>query len=104
MPPQADFTRLREKGIHFNACSLSQLEMFGSLYPGGSLGIRFNPGLGSGGTSKTNVSGPVVWQKAADLSLNLVRQFPEAATLNLGGGYKVARMAHEKTTDLQEIG
>jgi diaminopimelate decarboxylase len=142
MPPQADFTRLREKGIHFNACSLSQLEMFGSLYSGGSLGIRFNPGLGSGGTSKTNVGGPgssfgiwhesipevrkiverhrlrvirihthigsgsdpVVWQKAADLSLNLVRQFPEAATLNLGGGYKVARMAHEKTTDLQEIG
>jgi len=142
MPSKADFTRLREKGIHFNACSLSQLEMFGSLYPGGSLGIRFNPGLGSGGTSKTNVGGPgasfgiwhefipavreiverhrlrvirihthigsgsdpAVWQKTADLSLNMVRQFPEVTTLNLGGGYKVARMAYEKTTDLQKIG
>jgi diaminopimelate decarboxylase len=26
--------------------------------PAGSCGIRFNPGLGSGGTEKTNVGGP----------------------------------------------
>jgi diaminopimelate decarboxylase len=142
MPLEADFRRLNESGIRFNACSLSQLESFGTLFPGGRLGIRFNPGLGSGGTSKTNVGGPAasfgiwhesipivreivarcrlrvvrvhthigsgsdsaVWQKAADLSLNLVREFPEVTTLNLGGGYKVGRMASEKTTDLQEIG
>ncbi len=34
----------------------------------------------------------------------MVREFPDAATLNLGGGYKVGRMAYEKTTDLTEIG
>jgi diaminopimelate decarboxylase len=34
----------------------------------------------------------------------MVRQFPEAVTLNLGGGYKVGRMAYEKTTDLIQIG
>ena len=34
----------------------------------------------------------------------MVRQFPDATTLNLGGGYKVARMADEKTTDLARIG
>jgi len=142
MPAKADFVHLYEAGIQFNACSLSQLETFGAWLPGREVGLRFNPGLGSGGTSKTNVGGPsssfgiwhefiptvreivaqhrlrvirihthigsgsdpVVWQKAADLSLNMVRQFPDATILNLGGGYKVGRMAHEKTTDLGVVG
>ncbi len=142
MPSREDFARLHKSGIRFNACSLSQLETFGELFPGGQLGVRFNPGLGSGGTSKTNVGGPgssfgiwhesipavreivarfklrvirihthigsgsdpAVWQKTADLSLNMVRQFTDVTTLNLGGGYKVGRMADEKTTDLQKIG
>jgi diaminopimelate decarboxylase len=38
------------------------------------------------------------------MSLDLVRAFPTVKSLNLGGGYKVARMADEKATDLQEIG
>ena len=36
--------------------------------------------------------------------MGLVRQFPEAGTVNLGGGYKIGRMAEEKSTDLQLIG
>ena len=36
------------------------------------------------------------------MSLDLVRNFPSA--LNLGGGYKVARMPDEVATDLREIG
>ncbi len=48
-----DFSALFRAGIEFNACSLRQLEEFGKLFPGGSCGIRFNPGKGSGGTSKT---------------------------------------------------
>ena len=129
-------------GCGVNACSLLQLEQFGSAFPGGSLGVRFNPGLGSGGTGKTNVGGPdssfgiwheqkdevarivarhrlrvvrihthigsgsdpAVWQRVSGLSLDLCRGFPEVETLNLGGGYKVARMATEKGTDLQLIG
>ena len=142
MPSKADFLRLHAAGINFNACSLSQLETFGALCPGKEVGVRFNPGVGSGGTSKTNVGGPsasfgiwhesiptvreiaakyglriirihthigsgsdpLVWQNTADLSLHMVRQFPEATTLNLGGGYKVARMDYEKGTDLAKIG
>ena len=45
----------------FNACSLRQLARYGELRPGArgeQLGVRFNPGLGSGGTGKTNVGGP----------------------------------------------
>ncbi len=55
-PP--DFRRLFEAGMRFNACSLNQLRRFGEQFPGGELGLRINPGLGSGGTVKTNVGGP----------------------------------------------
>jgi hypothetical protein len=48
-----DFQILIEQGIEFNACSLKQLEAFGKLNRGGSCGVRFNPGTGSGGTGKT---------------------------------------------------
>lgn len=54
-----DFKELVEMGIEFNACSLKQLETFGKLFPGGSCGVRFNPGKGSGGTGKT-VSKPAL--------------------------------------------
>lgn len=142
MPDDAMFVRLYKQGIRFNACSLSHLETFGKWLPGNELGIRFNPGLGSGGTSKTNVGGPsssfgiwhehlaevkelvakyrlkvvrihthigsgsdpLVWQKAADLSVGIIRQFPDATILNLGGGYKVGRMSYEKSTDLSVVG
>jgi diaminopimelate decarboxylase len=45
-----------------------------------------------------------VWQKVAGMSLDIVRKFPTVRSLNLGGGYKVARMPGEQATDLQEIG
>jgi diaminopimelate decarboxylase len=137
-----DFRRLFQAGIRFNACSLNQLRRFGEQFPGGELGLRINPGLGSGGTVKTNVGGPAssfgiwheyrgearaiieehglrvvrihthigsgsdpaIWQHAAGLSLQMVREFPEVTTLNLGGGFKVGRMSYEHATDLQEIG
>ncbi len=137
-----DFDHLFEKGIHFNACSLLQVERFGQMFPGREIGLRFNPGLGSGSTNRTNTGGPaasfgiwhehlekvrklackydltvglihthigsgsdpILWQRAADLSLDLVRQFPGVRTLNLGGGFKVGRMPGEPTSDLSIIG
>ncbi|EMJ97734.1 diaminopimelate decarboxylase [Leptospira alstonii] len=48
---------LVEKGVIFNACSLRQLEAFGNLFPGKEVSVRFNPGLGSGQTKKTDVGG-----------------------------------------------
>jgi len=54
----ADLADLLEAGMPFNACSLAQLERFGQLRPGGSVGIRINPGAGSGGNNRTNVGGP----------------------------------------------
>lgn len=63
----ADFAELMELGIKVNACSASQLERIGQRYAGKGqkIGIRINPGVGSGGFSasttsfsKTNVGGP----------------------------------------------
>lgn len=129
-------------GVEYNACSLHQLEEYGKLAPNSEVGVRINPGLGSGGTKRTNVGGPAssfgiwyeyipqikevakkynlkivrihthigsgsdpkVWQKVAQMSLNTVAQFPDVHTLDMGGGFKVARMSNEKSTDLKKIG
>lgn len=137
-----DFADVLRLGVKFNACSLDQLNRYGEAFPGSRVGVRFNPGMGSGGTGKTNVGGPdssfgiwheyadevenllkkhgltlerihthigsgsdpVIWQKAALHSLALVRRFETVETLDFGGGYKVARVAGEKTTDLQSCG
>lgn len=134
--------RLMARGVHVDACSLHQLEMLGRLAPGSQIGVRFNPGVGSGSTSKTNVGGPsssfgiwhefkdqvkeiaakydlqivrihthigsgsdpAVWQRVAHMTLDLVRDFPSVHTVNLGGGFKVARMPNEKHTNMQQIG
>lgn len=136
-----DIVELYNMGVKFNACSLHQLKTFGKLLPNTRLGLRINPGLGSGGTNRTNVGGvassfgiwkdyipqaqeicekynlkiirihthigsgsdPVVWQKVAQMSLDNVRIFKDVEVLNMGGGYKVGRMADEVSTDLQVI-
>jgi diaminopimelate decarboxylase len=59
-----------QRGVLFNACSLHQLEAFGKVNPGGSLSVRLNPGLGSGGTNRTNTGGPAssfgIWHEYLD--------------------------------------
>ena len=59
--------------------------------------VRIHTHIGSG-------SDPTVWQTISLLSLNLVKEFPDAVSLNLGGGYKVGRMSYEQSTDLQVVG
>jgi diaminopimelate decarboxylase len=58
---------------------------------------RLHSHIGSG-------SDPSVWQRVASLTLAIAAELPEVATVNLGGGFKVARVAGEKGTDLQECG
>lgn len=137
-----DFADMVRQGTLINLCSLSQVERWGKAFPGSEIGVRINPGIGSGHSAKTNVGGPtssfgiwheqlddlaklldrynltvsrlhthigsgadpVVWDRAAHLSLNIIRHFPHASTLNLGGGFKVARTADEKSTDLTVVG
>lgn len=48
---------LVEQGVQFNATSLHQLESYGKLFPGTTVSVRINPGIGSGHSAKTNVGG-----------------------------------------------
>ncbi len=50
--------KIVEMGVEFNATSLHQLEAYGKLFPSTDASIRVNPGMGSGGTNRTNVWGP----------------------------------------------
>ena len=141
-----ELVQFQEQGVLLNPCSIRQLERFATLFPGADVGFRINPGLGSGGTRRTNTGGTsssfgiwheelsrvgeivtaarlkvtrlhshigsgsdvAVWEHCADLTLavaaRLVRELPaencQLQVLNLGGGYKVARMEHEKHTDI----
>ncbi|MFA5258161.1 MAG: diaminopimelate decarboxylase, partial [Opitutales bacterium] len=47
---------------------------------------------------------PDVWARVARLNLEIVRKLPHVHTLNMGGGFKVARVPGEKQTDLQATG
>jgi diaminopimelate decarboxylase len=50
---------LVEAGVQYNACSFYQLECFGDLESRpDEVSVRINPGLGSGGTKRTNTGGP----------------------------------------------
>lgn len=58
---------------------------------------RLHTHIGSG-------TDPAVWQEAISVSLELIKNFPEAQTINLGGGFKVARMPEEMGADMAVIG
>lgn len=53
--------------------------------------------IGSGGD-------PEVWKRCAKMALEVAARLPDVKTLNLGGGFKVARVEGETTADLTEIG
>jgi diaminopimelate decarboxylase len=66
----SDAAALVRRGLLVNACSLHQLARLGEALPGARLGLRVNPGLGSGSSSKTNVGGPAssfgIWHEHLD--------------------------------------
>lgn len=47
---------------------------------------------------------PAVWKRVAHLSLGIAARLPDVTTINLGGGFKVARMPDERSADLADIG
>ncbi len=134
----ADVESLAQEGVRLNACSLHQLSVIGQRLPGSVVGIRVNPGLGSGHSNRTNVGGPSasfgiwhehlpqvlaiatehdldiqmlhshigsgsdpeVWQRCAQMTLQIAERVESVTTVSLGGGFKVARMADEIATDL----
>ena len=74
---------------------IPQIKEIASLY---NLKItRIHTHIGSG-------SDPKVWKDVAKVTLNWAITFEDVDTVNLGGGFKVARMSHEKSTCLQDSG
>lgn len=57
---------------------------------------RIHVHIGSG-------SDPALWVSAAEAALVVLRRFPSADILNVGGGFKVARAATETEVDLAEL-
>jgi diaminopimelate decarboxylase len=101
-----DLRALVEKGVLFNACSIVQIHAFGALFPGRSLSIRINPGLGSGHNNRTNVGGPSasfgIWHEYLDEALAAGREYDLTITrihTHIGSGgdpqvwERVARMS-----------
>lgn len=66
----SNLQELVEQGVGFTACSLHQLDCYGSLFPNSEVCIRVNPGLGSGHSNRTNVGGPAasfgIWHEHLD--------------------------------------
>lgn len=52
-----DMSWIGESGVHFTATSLHQLEEYGKHYPGSSVSIRLNTGLGSGANHRLTTGG-----------------------------------------------
>ena len=51
-----DFDQLMDMGVKINCCSVSHIERIGQKRPGSTIGIRVNPGVGSGGFSSSTTT------------------------------------------------
>lgn len=142
------FEDLFRRGVRVTCCSLAQIERAGRAFAAlgadrashGEIGLRINPGEGSGANNRTQVAGrdasfglwweqiedakliaashglritwahhhvgsggdPAKWAAIAARTLEFVEGLPDVTRVNLGGGFKVARMPGEKQTDLRD--
>lgn len=140
--PPKNLAELLNQGMRFTATSMHQLELFTETAPQGTpMGLRVNPGLGSGQNNRLTTGGrgssfglwheyldqalslagraglsiqklhvhigsgadPAVWGKVMDTALALAKRMPGVTVLNIGGGYKIARMPDEPEADLTAI-
>lgn len=78
-PEDGALEELVDQGMSVNACSLYQLDRYGTLFKGSQVGLRFNPGMGSGGTQRTNVGGPAssfgIWHEDVEKAKMLVERY-----------------------------
>jgi diaminopimelate decarboxylase len=104
------------KGVLFNACSLHQLEAYGTLEHGREVSVRMNAGLGSGATNRTNTGGPAasfgIWHEHLADVKTLAERFHLRITRlhsHIGSGTdpevwkRVTRMTLDLTAKLPEV-
>ena len=70
---------LHEKGVKFTACSLRQLEEFGKIAAGSSVGVRINPGEGHGYNLRNTTAGVStsfgIWHEYIDKVQEIAEQY-----------------------------
>ncbi|MBM4255057.1 MAG: diaminopimelate decarboxylase [Deltaproteobacteria bacterium] len=114
--PSRRLAEFVSKGVRYNACSLHQLEQFGTVAPGGSCSVRINPGLGSGSTKRTNTGGPAssfgIWHDYLDQVKALAARHGVKITwlhTHIGSGTdpeiwkRVARMSLDIAGELPQV-
>ena len=77
-PNDDDFKMMIEAGVKFNATSLHQLSEFLRLFPGKNVGVRINPGMGSGYNKRLTTGGASasfgIWYKYITEALSLAAE------------------------------
>lgn len=101
-----------ERGVLYNACSLYQLESYGKVAPGTKVSVRLNPGLGSGGTNRTNTGGPAssfgVWHEYVETAKQIADRYNltiDRIHSHIGSGSdpEVYKRVTRMTLDLVEL-
>jgi diaminopimelate decarboxylase len=91
----------RNTGDKYSSFGVHQGDLEGLTRAAREAGVRIGAvhvHIGSGGD-------PSTWAENVDRMLGIVeRWFPDATALNLGGGFKVARMPDEKAADVAALG
>jgi diaminopimelate decarboxylase len=110
-PTDQDFKDLINAGVWFNATSLHQLEEFLRLFPGNNVGVRINPGVGSGFNKRNTTGGPAasfgIWYQYIPEALSLASKVNSKITTlhtHIGTGTDPMEWlsALETTLDLAE--
>lgn len=74
-----NLAELIEIGVGYNATSLHQLELYARQFPGTKVGVRINPGIGSGFSKKANVGGLTssfgIWHEYIPEAIALAEQY-----------------------------
>jgi diaminopimelate decarboxylase len=91
----------RNTGDNYSSFGIHQTDLERAVGFGREKGLRIaqvHVHIGSGGA-------PALWRRNIDRMLEIVEQhFPDAETLNLGGGFKEARMPDEKAANIRALG
>lgn len=77
--PPHNLQHLVDSGVRFVATSLNQLKAYGKLYPGTTVAVRINPGVGSGHSKKVTTAGVAaafgIWHEYIPQVLDIAKEF-----------------------------
>lgn len=91
--PVFNIAKNLNKNVFYNACSLHQLESYCKEMNVESLGLRINPGIGSGGNKRTTTGGVAssfgIWHEYLGTALEIAKKYKKKITklhIHVGSG------------------